>query len=328
MDKVIDLRFTEFLRGKAEEAQKDVLKKPLTKFVGMLNADGGYKTASTLIGRRQPSDGFNKLWEHQRLDLTVEALVVETSWSIYFDQTLLNEAERKLKGAGYQFVRYRPPDGSERLPASTLNKATPEHIWAAVQQFEAGEVDHPFGPSTDYDLVSDNGRRFPPKAVFGVALSMALDGAAVEPKHFSGGETSACFRLLREAGYQVVPKDSVLSVTDYVEDTDASEGWSEGKARLVSHLKRERAPALAKAKKSQYRRLHGKLECEECKLDPVAEYGTEFAEACIEVHHSVTQVSDMKDEHKTRLDDLQCLCANCHRLVHRKLREERKSSLT
>ncbi|WP_163008951.1 hypothetical protein [Burkholderia contaminans] len=219
MDLVTDLKFTEFLRGKAEEAQKYVLKRPLTKFISMLNADGGYKTASTLIGLQQPSDGFNKLWEHRRLDLTVEAIVVETRWSVYFDQTLLNEAERKLKGAGYRFARYRSPDGNERLPASTLNKTTPEFIWAAVQQFEAGGVDHPFGPSTDYDLIPDDGRRFPPKAVFGVALSMALDGAAVEPKHFSGGETSACFRLLREAGYQVVLKDSMPSVIDYVEET-------------------------------------------------------------------------------------------------------------
>lgn len=325
MDKITDLRFTEFLRGKAEEAQKNVLKKPLTKFVGMLNADGGYKTASTLIGRRQPSDGFNKLWEHKRLDLTVEALVVETSWSTYFDEILLKEAERKLTEAGYKFARYKPSDSSERLPASTLNKATPEHIWAAVRQFEAGEVDHPFGPSTDYDLISDDGRRFAPKAVFGVALSMALDGAAIEPKHFSGGESSACFRLLREAGYQVVPKDSVPQQIDYVDETEANEGWNEGKTRLAFHLRRERAPGLAKAKKSQYRRLHGKLECEECKLDPVAEYGTELAEACIEVHHSVTQVSDMKDGHTTTLDELRCLCANCHRLVHRKLREEKKS---
>ncbi|WP_446728945.1 HNH endonuclease [Pseudoduganella sp. OTU4001] len=40
----------------------------------------------------------------------------------------------------------------------------------------------------------------------------------------------------------------------------------------------------------------------------------------MEVHHSETQVSQMERGHKTSLDSLQCLCANCHRLVHRQLK--------
>jgi len=322
MDKENDLNFTEFLRGKADEAHRD-LKIPLTGFVGMLNADGGYATATKLMIRKEPSDGFLKLWEHNRLDLTVEALVLETEWITFFKEDVLKLAERKLKQAGYKYVRFRQPAVSARLPVERLNNATPEYIWAAVQHFEAGNVIHSFGPSTDYDLISDDGRRFPPKAVFGVALSLALGGESIEPKHFSGGESSACFRLLREAGYQVIPKDAAARADDTGE-TDASEGWDEGKARLVSHLKRERAPGLSKAKKAQYQRLHGKLRCEECGCDPVVVYGTEYAEACIEVHHSATQVGDMKEGHKTTLNDLRCLCANCHRLVHRQLREENK----
>jgi hypothetical protein len=213
---------------------------------------------------------------------------------------------------------------NQRLPVSTLNRVTPEHIWAAIHQLKDNALDGiglPFGPSTDYDLVSDEDQRFPPKAVFGVALSLALAGTAIVPKHFSGGESSPCFRLLRLAGYQVIPKSAVPK-SDEGAELEVSEGWSEGKAKLVVHIKRERALGLAKAKKAQYRRLYGKLECEECKMDPVEVYGTDLAEACIEVHHAVTQVSDMGAGHKTKLEDLQCLCANCHRLVHRKSREK------
>jgi hypothetical protein len=86
----------------------------------------------------------------------------------------------------------------------------------------------------------------------------------------------------------------------------------------------ERAPGLAKAKKAQYRRTHGQLSCERCGLDPVTHYGTKEAEACIEVHHSATHVSEMAKGHKTTLDDLQCLCANCHRLVHKILSVQKK----
>ncbi len=207
----------------------------------------------------------------------------------------------------------------ERLPADMLRQATPEYVWRAVQEFITGEVQHPFGPSTDYDLIADDGRRLPPKAVFGLALSMALDGASIEPRHFTAG--GMCFTLLRAAGYQVVRKDEIPESTTgqiYVDHE-----WHEGGVRFKAHLKRERAPGLAKAKKAQYRRTHGRLTCERCGLDPVAHYEADEAEACIEVHHSSTQVSKMTEGHKTTLDDVQCLCANCHRLVHKMLSQQK-----
>ncbi|WP_175158270.1 HNH endonuclease [Paraburkholderia fynbosensis] len=210
----------------------------------------------------------------------------------------------------------------ERLPADVLRRATPEYVWRAVQQFIAGDVQHPFGPSTDYDLIADDGRRLPPKAVFGLALSMALDGASIEPRHFTAG--GMCFTLLRAAGYQVVHKGEASESPE--SEIYIDEEWREGGVKLKSHLTRERAPRLARAKKAQYRRIHGRLSCERCGLDPVAHYGAEEAEACIEVHHFSTHVSEMAEGHKTTLDDLQCLCANCHRLVHKILREQTKKT--
>jgi hypothetical protein len=207
-----------------------------------------------------------------------------------------------------------------KLPAEVLRKATPEYVWRAVQEFLAGKVMPAFGPSTDYDLIADDGRRFPPKAVFGLALSMALDNMTILPRHFTAG--GLCFDLLMAAGYQIVGKGDAPEPTD--DEDYADREWREGGVKFSSHLKRERAPGLASAKKSEFRRLHGKLNCERCGRDPVAEYGTEYAESCIEVHHAETCVSDMGADHKTTLDDLQCLCANCHRLVHRTLREEKK----
>ncbi|MDR6266596.1 hypothetical protein [Roseobacter sp. N2S] len=98
--------------------------------------------------------------------------------------------------------------------------------------------------------------------------------------------------------------------------------WTEGKPVLVSHLRRERAGGLARAKKEAFIRVNGKLFCERCKLDPVAHYSDPVAEACIEVHHSVTEVANMLEGHMTRLEDLECLCANCHRLVHAILKRD------
>jgi 5-methylcytosine-specific restriction protein A len=222
-------------------------------------------------------------------------------------------------------IRYVPQllgasSRTDRLPAETLNKATPEYIWRAVQLLLAGDATHSFGPSTDYDLIADDGQRLPPKAVFGVALSMALAGAKIEPKHFTAGDSSVCFRLLRAAGYEVVLKGEPGADRD--PEVNVDEGWTEGKPKLVAHVKRERGYGISRAKKAEQRRLHGRLFCERCKLDPVEHYKTKEAEACIEVHHAATHVSEMSEGHITTLDDLQCLCANCHRLLHALLRAE------
>ena len=86
----------------------------------------------------------------------------------------------------------------ERLPIDTLEQITPEHIWSAgFTMLLDGYTDHQFAPSTDYDLIAKDGARLPPKAVFGVAGRLAL-GFEVLPKHFTAGEDSASFRLLRE----------------------------------------------------------------------------------------------------------------------------------
>lgn len=321
MNESENIRFTEFLREKAAEAKRD-LGYHAKEFIKMLDADGGYATVSRLIADKNPSSGFVKLFEHGRLDLSVEALVLETEWRRFFEEPVLQRAEARLKGSRYILQPLEAPSRTDRLPAETLNKATAEYIWRAVQQFLAGDVVHSFGPSTDYDLIADGGRRLPPKAVFGVALSMALAGTRIEPKHFTAGDTSVCFRLLRAAGYQVVPKGEAGTGRD--SDADTAEGWAEGKPRLVAHVKRERRHGIARAKKAQHRRLHGRLFCERCKLDPVEHFGTEEAEACIEVHHATTHVSEMAEGHVTTLEDLQCLCANCHRLLHALLRAEKE----
>ncbi|WP_316151556.1 HNH endonuclease [Cupriavidus sp. BIC8F] len=326
MDRATEERFTRFLLTKAVEAEEKA-GIDYRKFEGLLNSQGSEGAVGRLISRADYSSGFLKLLEAERVDLTVEALVIESEWNSHFSTSLRQHARRKLQKVGYVPKEYSALTGgassgsdSDRLPVDVLQRATPEFIWTSVQMFESGYVHHPFGTSTtDYVLISERGNRFPPMAVFGVALSLALDGERIEPKHFSGGESSPCFQLLRAAGYQVVAKGAAV---DDEPGGPPEEGWEEGRELWKLHRTRERAP-VSKAKKDQYRRRNGKLQCERCGFDPVEEYGTKDAEACIEVHHAETLVSEMKPGHKTSLDDLQCLCANCHRLVHRLLARSR-----
>ncbi len=218
---------------------------------------------------------------------------------------------------------------AERLPASDFDKVKPEHAFRAVQRLRDGFDGHSFDPSIDYDVVLEDGSRLPPKAVFGLAATEAL-GFEVIPKHFTGGEGSICFNRLREWGYLIESKTDAQDGKPPKQGLDLSfedKEWAEGKPKLVSHLKRERSSGLSRAKKSAFRAEHGKLFCENCKIDPSEQYGKEHGEACIEVHHT-RPVSEMPEGSSTRLEDVVCLCANCHRIEHKRLRAGEDSMIS
>ncbi len=207
----------------------------------------------------------------------------------------------------------------DRLPAEVLRGVTAEHIWRAVQDLSRG-IDSPgFAESTDYDLIVDENLRLPPKAVFGLAATRAL-GFQILPKHFTAGASSVCFQLLENAGFRILPKGALIA-DPALPALHEDRVWTEGQPRLVAHLRKERAPGLSIAKKAEFKKNHGRLFCERCKMDPVEAYGAETGEACIEVHHRAVQIAKMAGGHLTSLEDLQCLCANCHRVVHRELRD-------
>lgn len=95
-------RFTEFLREKANEAKK-AIGYPATKFHSMLNTDGGFKTANRLLASSKVSEGFTKLFLGKRVDLSVEALIIENEWREFFAPELLLRAEKRLRDVKYQF---------------------------------------------------------------------------------------------------------------------------------------------------------------------------------------------------------------------------------
>lgn len=218
-----------------------------------------------------------------------------------------------------------------RLPASELRKVTAEHIHRAVQRLLDGDAAPNFSDSRDYDALTDEGRPLAPKKVFGLALEEAL-GIEAFPGHFSAGWRTICFDLLEQADLWIVPKEKnadrrprpkrAAAVQDGFPTfipTEEEKEWMEGSPKIVSHLVRERQPGLAKLKREEFVAKHGRLYCEDCGLDPVERYGHDAGAACIEVHHHRTHVSNMQPGHRSVTDDLKCLCANCHRVLHRRL---------
>ena len=72
-----------------------------TRFLQMVANDGGLKTAKLLLATKAPSDGFTKLWECGRLDLTVENLVIQAKYKDLFTAEEIIVAEERLRAYGF-----------------------------------------------------------------------------------------------------------------------------------------------------------------------------------------------------------------------------------
>lgn len=205
-----------------------------------------------------------------------------------------------------------PANQTPRLPAVIQRRVEAWMIDEAIDDYMAG-AEHNFHGSRDYDLLLPSGERVPPKAVFGIALSKII-GRPATPTDFSAGWGEPCFATIESAGYPIVAKDENLTLSQ--PDQDDERSWAEGSPGRVQHLRRERAPGLSRMKKRRFVEQHGHLFCERCGLVPSQSLGP-LGDACIEVHHDTVAVSKMTAAMRTRLADLKCLCANCHRIVHR-----------
>lgn len=101
MNSVLDRQFDGamaeiYQRAKAEAGYN------ATIFLQMLHDRGGLSTAKYLINAAKPSDGYTHLYERGRLDLTVEAMVVNDSrWHVLFSPDEIAKARRRLKDYGY-----------------------------------------------------------------------------------------------------------------------------------------------------------------------------------------------------------------------------------
>ena len=76
-------------------------------FFDMLSSIGGLGTARRLLAAPEVSSGFTALYERGRLDLTVEALVVQSQFAALFSDHELEIARQRLQDLGYS-----PPPAS------------------------------------------------------------------------------------------------------------------------------------------------------------------------------------------------------------------------
>jgi len=91
------------------EAMLDVYRRAKTeahynpvRFLRMVSERGGLETARHLLHAPTVSEGYTALWERGRLDLTVEALILEPQWQPLFGKEERRIAVERLKEYEFQ----------------------------------------------------------------------------------------------------------------------------------------------------------------------------------------------------------------------------------
>ena len=98
-------------------------------------------------------------------------------------------------------------------------------------------------------------------------------------------------------------------------ESEESITFHEGKKAYAKHVRYERNQGIVRLAKDCFMAANGALFCEVCgfSFDTYGERGRDY----IEAHHDVP-VSDLGDDGVSNIDDIKMVCANCHRILHRK----------
>lgn len=99
---ILEAEFNKAMLDLYIRTRNETLYKP-TMFYNMLIEDGGLNTVLKLLSTTNPSSGYVKLWELNRLDLTVEAFIWDNpKFQELFSPDDLKAAQKRLSDYGYQ----------------------------------------------------------------------------------------------------------------------------------------------------------------------------------------------------------------------------------
>lgn len=294
-----------------------------TKFKQMVANEGGLQTAKRLINSKQLSDGFAALAEKNRLDLTVEALVLQKKYGQLFTaEELLIASERlkqfdySVKGFSYDGIYELPPlipSGREREYKEYSDEIKSQVIYEHI-------INNQTHRWMDVNVLEENGNTNGRKSAnILYYLGMKADYRGI----FEGKELSEVIQILEDKGVDYSEVVRLLKLLDDTEleksiDSDieaekVEEGHGiEGNVKYYYGKRYERD---SKNRKLAIKK-HG-LNCYACGFNFEEVYG-ERGKDFIEVHH-LKPLSALEEAIKINPEtDLVPLCANCHRMVHRR----------
>ncbi|WP_242976010.1 hypothetical protein [Desulfosporosinus sp. FKB] len=97
---MLENRFNEDMKNIYVIAKKE-LGYNATRFMQLVAQKGGLQAAKQLISKEGGTYGFEILWEHKRLDLSVEALVLKPEYTELFTDTEREICRNRLQDFGY-----------------------------------------------------------------------------------------------------------------------------------------------------------------------------------------------------------------------------------
>lgn len=145
----------------------------------------------------------------------------------------------------------------------------------------------------------------------GLDAGAKLDAEVWDEFHYDRERLAAVEKRIRACFTSELA--SQLAEVGEVEEEAAA---PEGRLLLRLHQVRERNSTLATKKKRQVQKFTGHLACEVCGFDFQEVYG-ELGEGFLECHHNVP-LAEATATLVTKLADLSLVCANCHRMLHRR----------
>ena len=122
-----------------KKISKDLKYKP-TKLLDMINKYGGYEAAIKYITSESNTFDFTVLWENERLDLSVEALITNPKHRELFPEEILSFCDKKLKD--YNFSPKKIEVKKEAVETVPLEITKPTNIDISSSEKAANVKDY------------------------------------------------------------------------------------------------------------------------------------------------------------------------------------------
>lgn len=202
---------------------------------------------------------------------------------------------------------------NRQAPPSTTSPQVIEmsELLRNLASLNGQSIDHRFRNTNGVHLKMMNFRALDPQYTSLGKVGMRSGGALDEQvwEEFSG-DTKA----LNDAALEIreIVSNPILSTILQARD-EISDNAEEGGVQYRVHRSYERSAKIIAKKKAS---VGGNPKCEVCSFSFSQNYG-EHGLGYIEVHH-LKPVHTIRGKHKTSLEDLAVLCANCHRMMHRR----------
>lgn len=103
MSSDLESRFHWAMIGIYQQA-KDEVHYTATRFLNMVIQHGGLEAARMLLNAHRVSEGYVALWERGRLDLTMEAMILQREWADLFTKQESAIARKRLADYGSPIV--------------------------------------------------------------------------------------------------------------------------------------------------------------------------------------------------------------------------------